>query len=280
MALRLVSAMNGMPEERAYFWKRLCVIACEDVGPADDTLASFVVACATVFPPKKTGDKNYDLFCFLAEQMCDLSARSRIYCSYSLIELAASKSEMPELMMKDKAIVEAIMQRKAVIQAAENPWQAWQAKNDWRSEGMLRFVGLTLPLKVTTVHTPVPPFKMLFDLPSFAFDTHTRVGLKMLHRLVQGVAGAEAIREFFQQNKLKSPHRVLGEALFFVAKRHKGRSSAGSLEVRRIALSSCISSQRKLLRSMGCRSQPEPYGSSHRKNNALDSLAGYIVWGC
>src|ERR1019366_6759259 len=111
MALRLVSAMNGMPEERAYFWKRLCVIACEDVGPADDTLASFVVACATVFPPKKTGDKNYDLFCFLAEQMCDLSARSRIYCSYSLIELAASKSEMPELMMKDKAIVEAIMQR-------------------------------------------------------------------------------------------------------------------------------------------------------------------------
>jgi hypothetical protein len=216
MGLRLISAMDGMPEERGYFWKRLCVIACEDIGPADDTLASFVVACATVFASKKTGDKNYDLFCFLAEQMCDLSFRSRTYCSYSLIELAASKSEMPELMMKDKAIVETIMQRKAVIQAGANRWQQWQAKNDWRSEGMLRFVGLRLPLEMTEVERAMPRCKVLFDLPSFAFDTHTRIGLEMLRRLVQGVAGAEAIREFFQQNKLKSAHKALGMALFFV----------------------------------------------------------------
>src|SRR5437016_8323 len=68
VALRLISAMDSMPEECAYFWRRFCVIACEDVGPADDTLAVFVVACATVFSPKRTGDKNYDVFCFLAEQ--------------------------------------------------------------------------------------------------------------------------------------------------------------------------------------------------------------------
>ena len=30
MALRLVSAMDSMPEEYGYFWKRLCVIVCED----------------------------------------------------------------------------------------------------------------------------------------------------------------------------------------------------------------------------------------------------------
>ena len=122
MALRLVSAMDSMPEERAYFWKRLCVIACEDVGPADDALAAFVVACATVFPPKKTGDKNYDLFCFLAEQVCDLPTRSRIYCSCGILEPAAIKSELPALMMEDKQIVTAIMQRRAVVQAAQNPW--------------------------------------------------------------------------------------------------------------------------------------------------------------
>src|ERR1035441_896564 len=97
MAPRLASAMDSMPEEYGYFWKRLCVIACEDVGPADDILASFVIACATVFPPKKTGDKNYDLFCFLAEQMCDLPTRSRIYCSYGIIEPAAMKDELPAL---------------------------------------------------------------------------------------------------------------------------------------------------------------------------------------
>jgi replication-associated recombination protein RarA len=91
-ALRLISAMDGMPAEYAYFWRRLCVIACEDVGLADDVLTAFVVACATVFPPKSTGTKNYDLFCFLAEQMCDLSTRSRIYCSYSIIESIVSKA--------------------------------------------------------------------------------------------------------------------------------------------------------------------------------------------
>src|SRR5437660_9063099 len=110
MALRLISAMDNMREEYAYFWRRLCVIACEDVGPADDLLASFVVACATVFSPKRTGDKNYDVFCFLAEQMCDLSTRSRIYCSYGVIELAATKSALTELSMDDKSIPSAIMQ--------------------------------------------------------------------------------------------------------------------------------------------------------------------------
>jgi hypothetical protein len=45
---------------------------------------------------------------------------------------------------------------------------------------------------------------------------HTRVGLAMLKRLVQGVEGAEGIREFFQRNKIKGAHRAVGEALFFV----------------------------------------------------------------
>ena len=46
MALHLASAMYNMPGEGAYFLRRLCVIACEDVGPADDILTSFVIACA------------------------------------------------------------------------------------------------------------------------------------------------------------------------------------------------------------------------------------------
>ena len=40
--------------------------------------------------------------------------------------------------------------------------------------------------------------------------------LTMLKRLVQGVRGAEGIKEFFQQNKVKTAHKALGEALFFV----------------------------------------------------------------
>jgi len=217
MALHLLSAIDAMPEEYAYFWRRLCVIACEDVGPADDVLAAFVVACSTVFPPKKTGrDNNLRLMGFLVAQMCDLSNRSRIYCSYGTIEPAAMKSELPELGTEDKLIISAIMQQKASVKCPENPWREWQRKNDWRAEGLLRFVGLKLPLEMTTVQTPLPPHKMLFDLPSYCYDVHTRVGLAMLKRLVQGVEGAEGIREFFQRNKIKGAHRAVGEALFFV----------------------------------------------------------------
>jgi replication-associated recombination protein RarA len=53
ITLHLLSAIDGMPEECAYFWRRLCVIACEDVGPADDVLAAYVVACSTVFPRRR-----------------------------------------------------------------------------------------------------------------------------------------------------------------------------------------------------------------------------------
>ncbi len=215
ISLYLLSAIDGMPEEHAYFWRRFCVIACEDVGPADDTLAAFVVACSTVFPPKKTGSKNYDLFCFLAEQMCDLSTRSRIYCSYGVIEPAAMKCELPELRAEDEPIVSAIMHQTTSVKCTENSWLEWQRKNDWRAEGLLRFVGLTLPLELTRVQTPVPPYKMLFDLPSFCYDMHTRVGLKALQRLVKGTAGADGIRDFFRENKIGNAHRALGMALFF-----------------------------------------------------------------
>jgi hypothetical protein len=216
MALRLISAMDSMPEEYAYFWRRLCVIACEDVGPADDVLASFVVACATVFSPKKTGNRNYELFCFLAEEMCNLSNRSRIYCSYGTIEPAAIKCELPEPLADDRRILSEIMQCRAAVQLANNPWREWQRKNDWRAEGLLRFVGLMLPFEIITVPTPVPFHKMLFDLPSYCYDMHTRVGLAMLKRLVKGAAGAEAIKELFQEIEIKCAHKAVGEALFFV----------------------------------------------------------------
>src|SRR5208282_2601443 len=216
IALRLISAMDSMPQECAYFWRRICVIACEDVGPADDTLAAFVVACSTDFPPRKTGSKNYDLLCFLAEQMCDLTTRSRIYCSYGTIEPAAMKSELPQLGAEDKLVVSAIMQRRTAVQVPTDSWREWQRKNDWRAEGLLRFVGLRLPLEMTTVQTPLPPYKMLFDLPSYCYDVHTRVGLAMLKRLVQGVEGAEGLRELFQENKIKGAHRAVGETLFTV----------------------------------------------------------------
>jgi hypothetical protein len=53
IALRLVSAMDRMPTEWAYFWRRLCVIACEDIGPGDDTLTAFRSPARPFFPRRK-----------------------------------------------------------------------------------------------------------------------------------------------------------------------------------------------------------------------------------
>jgi hypothetical protein len=81
---------------------------------------------------------------------------------------------------------------------------------------MLKFVGLTLPFEMTKLETPTPKHTMLFNLPSYCFDVHTRVGLEMLKRLVRGVHGAEAISDFFKQHCVRDAHRALGYALFFV----------------------------------------------------------------
>ena len=216
MALRLVSAIDEMPEEYGYFWRRLSVTACEDIGPADDELATFVVACSSVFTPKRTGAKSYDIFCFLVESLCDLSARSRIYCSMSMIEAMVTEGNVPELSAEDGQIVSAILQQKAAMLSPMNAWQEWQSKNDWRAEKMLRFVRLTLPTETFKVQLPIPTYRMLFDLPSHCYDVHTRVGQKVLSRLMRGAFGATAIKDFIYRSKVKNGLKALGMALFFV----------------------------------------------------------------
>jgi hypothetical protein len=216
MALNLVSAIDSMPDEYAYFWKRFCVIACEDVGPADDVLAAFVIACATVFSPKKTDHESYNLLCFLTEHMCELSNRSRIYCSYSMIDTMLSTTSLPDYSVEDQEIISAIMQRKASLLEPKSRWEEWLRKNDWRAGRLLRFIGLALPKEMTGVKAAIPPGRILFGLPSYCYDMHTRVGLEMLRRIVRGVRGAEEIAELLERNKVQNAHRVLGDALFFV----------------------------------------------------------------
>jgi hypothetical protein len=69
---------------------------------------------------------------------------------------------------------------------------------------------------MTKIEEPLPPSRILFDLPSYCYDMHTRVGLRVLQKLVRGVDGAEVIGDFFRETKIKNAHRALGEVLFFV----------------------------------------------------------------
>ena len=216
MALRLISAMDKMPEEYGYYWKRLCVIACEDIGPADNLLATFVTACEAVYSARKAAGVYYDLLCFLTEEMCDLSNRSRIYCSYSMIDTMLSTTSLPEYSAEDQEIISAIMERKASLLEPKNRWEEWLRKNDWRAGQLLRFIGLALPMEMAGVKAAIPTGRILFGLPSYCYDMHTRVGLEMLRRIARGVRGAEEIAELLERNKVQNAHRVLGDALFFV----------------------------------------------------------------
>ncbi len=131
-ALRLISGVANMPEEYGYFWRRMCVTACEDVGPADHILVKFVVACATIFSPQKMGPENHRLLCFLAEQMCDLATRSRVCCSFEIVSLAVEKGALPSLESEDRMILDAIARQKAAVHAANTPIYEWQKKHNSR----------------------------------------------------------------------------------------------------------------------------------------------------
>jgi hypothetical protein len=136
----------------------------QTLDPRTRRLLSLLVACSTIFLPRKAGTQNYDLLCYLPEQMCDLLARSRIYCSFGVIEPVASKHELPDLEFEDESIVAAILERKASVQMPRSLWQQWQKRNDWRAGAMLKYVGMTLPFEMTTVKMPVPPLQAAFRL--------------------------------------------------------------------------------------------------------------------
>ncbi len=209
----VISAMEASPEEYRYFWKRLCVIACEDVGPADDVLVKFTLACCSTFCRKSTGDKNFGPIYFLAEQMCALPTRSRIYCSSSLVVEFAH--EFSNLSPAETRIVAQLRANCEDARAGSDGWKDWQRKNRWRSDGLLKFVDSSLALEQTVSALTPPPSTMLAGLPSYAYDMYTRVGTTVLRRVMEGGEGLEGITSFFRRTRVKDAYTALGEALFF-----------------------------------------------------------------
>src|SRR6185437_10102220 len=105
--------------------------------------------------------------------------------------------------------------RLALLKLPKDPWTQWLRKNDWRTEGLLRYITTRLPFGIEISKVPVTQAQFLLQLPNYAYDMHTRVGLAVLQKLVRGVAGAEELREIIARNAIECPHRTLGAALFF-----------------------------------------------------------------
>jgi hypothetical protein len=206
LALRLVSAMSSMPEEWAYFHRRVATTLCEDVGPADVLFVLWAIAALTVFTPKRTGSANYRLISFITEKACDLEHRSHAYCSFAVIESALQKLSMHRI---DDLVQSQLMHWALHIDTVGlhgTQRQKWLYENNWRGEGMLKYLALELPIEMTLkTGGDWPPVTLMYGLPNYCYDQHTRVGLNAIARLARKLKLTYA-----------EPRKIVGEAVFYL----------------------------------------------------------------
>jgi hypothetical protein len=213
---KLIAQIDGIGPARAYFWKRLPVIACEDVGSGAFELTTFVVACARVFTPKRSQDVLMSVFAFLVEKLCEAPHRSRTACSLACIAELAVKGNLPDHRKpEDGEIYESLRGRAQLLDRPNSAWRQWQRRNDWRGARLLRFLDFDLPFPVEHVEQHPSAHRQLYGLPSYCYDMYTRSGREVLHQLLSGVAGAQDVREILHNPGVKDPLIAAGEALFF-----------------------------------------------------------------
>jgi hypothetical protein len=213
---KLIAKIDGIGPERAYLWKRLPVIACEDVGSGASELTTFVVACARVFTPNKSREVLMDVLAFLVKKLCEAPQRSRTACSLACIaELSAAGNLPDHRKPEDKEIFVSLTRRAQLLDCPDSPWRQWQRTNDWRGARLLRFLDFHLPFPVVPVGGQPSAHSQLHGLPSYCYDMYTRAGREMLRQLLSGCAGVEDVREILQNATVKDPLIAAGEALFF-----------------------------------------------------------------
>ena len=218
LALQLIAKIEGMrPQEHAYFWRRLSVIACEDVGAGQEVLTLFVVACSQIFTPVQSKAILFDVFGFLVERLCTATRRSRTACTVvSIGEMLSADGSRTTLNQADREILCVIENHARQFDTPDTPFQAWQKRNDWRTAGLLKFLNLALPFPHTLVSCNPPPSAQLHDLPSYSYDMYTRSGREVLRRLIAGGQAAREISAILNAPDARDPLTAVGEALFFV----------------------------------------------------------------
>jgi hypothetical protein len=208
LAVRLVSAMNSLPAEIPYFWKRLCTTAAEDVGPASREVMNFVMCASAIYTPKKAAEYQYKVMCFLTEMMC-ATPRSHDYCRVSCIKWYLDNAILPQNLSSEEQQV--LMDIKDVEKTS-----GWAMKNNWRGEGMLKYQGITgftAELILKGAGNARPAHHMLKGLPDYCYDMHTRVGKTLCIRL----CGNKQIKEFFQKHPTqRKKDTIVGNAIFYL----------------------------------------------------------------
>jgi hypothetical protein len=211
-ALRLVTGFLSFDSsDWRYFWRRICTTACEDVGYADPELMNFVIACSMTCTAKTLAPEDLlRVWLFVTTRMCD-TTRSRIYCQLSLIEEFTKKGLTPCDLLEDweKDIATAL----TAAPISSDPKTLWAFKNNWRGEAMLKFQTYDLNLRPIASEEPERSYEMLFGLPDFTYDMHTRIGRTAC------IWMCGSFKRFFNEHPVcrgENNDKALGWALFYV----------------------------------------------------------------
>jgi hypothetical protein len=176
----------------------------------------FVLACAVLFPPSVGDQLTRQVWSFVTARMCE-AQRSRILCQLSLLEDWTERERVPTpplLTSWDEALLCEIhkLSRKTHPLWTTSAFHAWHQRTNWRGQNLLKFAVYPIPLDAELVADEPPAFEVLFRLPDFAYDRHTRVGKRTCRR----ICGIAAVAQFFREHPTQHMTETIGWALFLL----------------------------------------------------------------
>ena len=96
--------------------------------------------------------------------MCDLPIRSRIYCSYETVSIAANQRLLPTLEPEDEIILDVIVHKKRSVEVGDSCLYEWQQKNNWRTAGLLWCCRPVTSFLESHINTdPLPESRTIFS---------------------------------------------------------------------------------------------------------------------
>lgn len=153
---------------------------------------NFVVACSMQYGSIRTPRETvHHVWSFLTEQMAE-TQKSRIYCQLAIIEESGRMRHRPEHLDQSELEVVDLLDHPRVADAKA----AWARKNNWRCERMLAFQHIEFPDVQRRIDREPGEYRIIGNLPGFAYDMHTRVGLAVCLRL----CGHRSMKQFFAEN--------------------------------------------------------------------------------
>lgn len=219
-ATRLASALiNAGGDAAKHFWRRIPVVAAEDIGFGDVTLVVFTVVAARVYQQKKMAQYEKQVGLFLVDKLsqapkdrtlCDLAVTKECYMG------ALDREGIRKALTSDEEeVLEGILVHDTI-----NPESAvgkYLEKEKFRTDELGLFYGIGEALIDGDPVTVVPGKQKtvsprILGIPSYAYDMHTRVG----KTAVRVFSYCEVFKKFFEKTPVKDQAKLVGWVVFYV----------------------------------------------------------------